>query len=219
MEEDKIIIYQTADGEASIDVKLENETVWLSQAQMAVLFDRDRTVIGRHIRKIFQEGELEEDVVCAKIAHTTPHGAVEGKTQEQVLKYYNLDVVISVGYRVKSLRGTQFRIWATHILKDYLVKGYAINEQRVKAVEAKYDELKEVVRLIGRTVSLQGQLSECEQRGLLSVITDYVYARDMLDRYDYQQLTIGKTTRRAPFRATYENAMEAIQSLKDKGDF
>ena len=216
MEEDKIIIYQTADGEASIDVKLENETVWLSQAQMAVLFDRDRTVIGRHIRKIFQEGELEEDVVCAKIAHTTPHGAVEGKTQEQVLTYYNLDVIISVGYRVKSLRGTQFRIWATHILKDYLVKGYAINEQRVKAVEAKYDELKEVVRLIGRTVSLQGQLSECEQRGLLSVITDYVYALDTLDRYDYQQLTIGKTTRRAPFRATYENAMEAIQSLKDK---
>ena len=125
-------------------------------------------------------------------------------------------MIISVGYRVNSKNATQFRIWATKILKDFLVKGYAINEQRIKAVEAKYAELKDVVRLIGRTVSLQENLSEREQSGLLSVITDYVYALDTLDRYDYQQLTIGKTTAKESFHATYDNAMETIRSLKAK---
>jgi len=216
MEDSKIVIYKTSDGQTSIDVKLENETVWLSQQQMAVLFGKDRTVIGRHIRNVFEEGELEEKVVCAKFAHTTQHGAISGKTQRQEIILYNLDVIISVGYRVKSQRGTQFRIWANRILKDYLVKGYAINENRIKQVEAKYSELKDVVRLIGRTVALQENISQSEQNGLLSVITDYVYALDTLDRYDYQQLLIDKTTANETFHATYENAMDAIRSLKDK---
>ena len=125
----EIIIYQTADGQTRLEVKMEQETVWLSQEQMSMLFQKDRTVIGRHIRNIFKEGELEEDMVCAKFAHTTPHGAIQGKSQVQMTTLYNLDVIISVGYRVKSQRGTQFRIWANRVLKDYLTKGYAVNEK------------------------------------------------------------------------------------------
>ena len=199
-----------------LDVRLENDTVWLSQAQMAMLFDKDRSVIGRHIRNVFDEKELNEVEVSAKFAHTTSHGAMAGKTQTQMLTLYNLDVIISVGYRVKSQRGTQFRIWANKILKDYIVRGYVVNEKRIKEVEEKYAELKDVVRVIGRTISLQENLSTNEERGLLSVITDYVYALDTLDRYDYQQLSIGKTTAEASFHATYENAMEAISQLKSK---
>lgn len=116
----EIILYQTADGRTNIDVKLENETVWLSKEQMASLFERDRTVISRHIKNIFQEGELDEKMVCAKFAQTTQHGAIKGKTQTAYFEFYNLDVIISVGYRVKSQRGTQFRIWANSVLKDYL---------------------------------------------------------------------------------------------------
>lgn len=216
MEENNIVIYQTQDGLTSIDVKLENDTVWLSQQQMAMLFDKDRTVIGRHIRNVFEEGELEEKMVSAKFAHTTRHGAIKGKLQQQEITLYNLDVIISVGYRVKSQRGTQFRIWANRVLKDYLVKGYAINEQRIKQVETKYNELKDVVRLMGRTLALQENISKEEQSGLFSVVTDYVYALDTLDRYDYQQLAIDNVTKEESFRATYENAMEAIRLLKDK---
>ena len=127
MEENKIVIYQTEDGQTQIDVRLENETVWLTQAQMAELFQKDRTVITRHINNVFKEGELYREEVSAKIAHTTLHGAIEGKTQTQELVLYNLDVIISVGYRVKSKRGTAFRIWARKVLKQYLVKGYAVN--------------------------------------------------------------------------------------------
>lgn len=135
----EIVLYQTADGRTSIDVKLENETAWLSKEQMAMLFERDRTVISRHIKNIFEEGELDEKVVCAKFAHTTPHGAIKGKTQTNTLELYNLDVIISVGYRVKSQRGTQFRIWANSVLKEYLIKGYAI---RNDLSQQKYDDLK-----------------------------------------------------------------------------
>lgn len=221
----ELVIYQSADGSIQLDVKMEKDTIWLSQQQMATLFEKDRTVIGRHIRNIFNEGELDESSVCAKFAHAKDYGRREGFTQQVEIVYYNLDVIISVGYRVKSLRGTQFRIWANKVLKDYLIKGYAINEQRIKTVESRYADLKDVVRLIGRTLSIQEQIAEDEERkdglsekkgGLLSVITDYVYALDTLDRYDYQQLTMESTTKQEQFHATYENAMEAIQSLKDK---
>ena len=112
MEESKIVIYQTKDGKTQIDVRLENETVWLTQAQMADLFQKDRSVITRHINNVFKEGELEKELVSAKIAHTTLHGAIKGKTQVQEIVLYNLDVIISVGYRVHSKRGTEFRVWA-----------------------------------------------------------------------------------------------------------
>jgi hypothetical protein len=121
MDKGEIIIYQAPDGTTNLDVRLEEDTVWLTREQMSELFQRERTVISKHIRNIFKEGELEENMVCAKFAHTTRHGAIEGKTQISTVQLYNLDVIISVGYRVKSQRGTQFRIWANRVLKDYLI--------------------------------------------------------------------------------------------------
>ncbi len=131
-----ILIYQTEDGQTKIQTRLDDETVWLSQEQMAELFQRDRTVISKHIRNIFNDGELEEDMVCAKFAHTTKHGAIENKTQVSNTKYYNLDVIISVGYRVKSLQGTKFRQWATARLKEYIVKGFTMNDELLKEAGA-----------------------------------------------------------------------------------
>ena len=205
---DNIIIYQAENGEIRLDVKINNDTVWLTQAQMSELFGRERTVIGKHIKNIFSEGELNEKVVCANFAHTTPHGAIKGKSQTRELVYYNLDVIISVGYRVKSKRGTQFRIWANKILKEYIIKGYAIN-QKIKL--ERYEELKDIVRILGNTIKNQEQLTSDQSKGLLAVVTDYVYALDTLDKYDYQQLTIEHTTKGDKFQATY-----AINSLKGK---
>ena len=213
MEENKIVIYQTEDGQTQIDVRLENETVWLTQAQMAELFQKDRTVITRHINNVFKEGELEKEMVCAKFAHTTPHGAIEGKHQIQEVLLYNLDVIISVGYRVKSKRGTAFRIWARRILKDYLVKGYAVNE-RIR--HEQIGELRQLVGVLGRTIQNQPVISNDETNALFEVVTDYTYALDTLDNYDYERLSIDKTTKEEPFHATYDNAMEAINGLREK---
>ena len=209
---DSIVIYQTSDGETSIDVKFQDETVWLSQAQMAELFQKDRTVIGRHINNIFKEGELKESLVCAKFTHTKNYGRREGFTQKTEITLYNLDVIISVGYRVKSHRGTQFRIWANKILKQYLLQGYAINE-RVAA--QKYDELSQLIKVLGRTIQNQEKLTE-DSRSLLDVVIDYTYALDTLERYDYQELKIEDTTGKESFHATYENAMEVIRELHEK---
>ncbi len=204
----KIVIYQTSDGQTSIDVKLENETVWLSQAQMAELFQKDRTVIGRHINNVYKENELEKESTCAKFAHV---GIDADQTYYTTL--YNLDVIISVGYRVKSRRGTQFRIWANKVLREYLVKGYAIND---KVAAQKYEELSQLVKILGRTVKAQEKLTDEDSRSLLSVVVDYSYALDTLDKYDYQQLAVEKTTKEETFHATYENAMKAIRGLKEK---
>lgn len=210
----QIVIYQPPDGQTSIDVKLEKETVWLTRQQMAELFQRDKTVILRHIQNIFKEGELEENVVCANFAHTTQHGAIPDKTQEATVKLYNLDVIISVGYRVKSQRGVQFRQWANKVLKEYLVKGYAINNH---IAAQKYEELSQLVHLLGRTINNEQELiNGDDSRELVNVVTDYTYALDTLDRYDYQQLTIEHTTIEESFRATYDSAMETIETLKEK---
>lgn len=209
----KIVIYQTADGQTQIDVRMEDETVWLTRQQMAELFQRDKTVILRHIQNIFKEGELDESVVCANFAHTTQHGAIPDKTQEATVKLYNLDVIISVGYRVKSQRGVQFRQWANKVLKDYLVKGYALNN-RLSA--QKYEELSQLVHLLGRTINNEKKLLEGDSCELVNVVTDYTYALDTLDRYDYQQLTIEHTTAEENFRATYDSAMNTITTLKEK---
>lgn len=208
-----IMIYVTEDNQISLDVKLENETVWLSQSQMALLFGRDRSVISRHINNIFKEGELEKSLVCANFAHTEKYGRKEGFVQVVTTEYYNLDVIISVGYRVKSINGTRFRQWANRVLKDYLIKGYAIND-KIKLEH--YNDLKNVVRLLSTTVKAQEKLSSDESDGLFSVISDYVYALDTLDRYDFQQLLIENTIKDERFHATYENAMDAINALKVK---
>jgi prophage maintenance system killer protein len=206
MNQGEIIIYQTPDGQTSLDVKLEKESVWLSLNQIAALFDRDKSVISRHIANVFKEGELDEESVVAKNATT----ATDGKTY--IVDFYNLDVIISVGYRVKSQRGTQFRIWANRVLKEYLLKGYAIN-QNAKAEQL--EELKSAVKLLANVLE-QKELSADEASGLLKVITDFTYALDTLDRYDYQQLEITDTTRETTFQATYESAMTAIGELRDK---
>ncbi|WP_308276168.1 virulence protein RhuM/Fic/DOC family protein [Prevotella sp.] len=203
-----IEIYRSQDGSVQLNVKLENDTVWLTQSQMAELFGRDRTVITRHINNCYKEGELDKNITCAKFAHM-------GKDQDQTYEttMYNLDVIISVGYRVKSIQGTRFRQWANSVLKQYLIKGYAINQQLKLD---RYNELKDVVRLMGRAIGMQEKVTADEYSGLFNVISDYVYALDTLDHYDYQSLSIQQTTKDEPFRATYENAMEAINALKDK---
>ena len=209
-ESPSIVIYTAEDNSVQIDVKLENETVWLSQQQMAMLFVTDRTSILRHINNIYKSGELEETSTCAKIAQVR----LEGKRYvERTIPFYNLDMIISVGYRVNSKNATKFRRWATTIIKDYLVKGYAINQ---KITQKRYEELKDVVRLMSRTYQLQESVTTEEADGLLTMIGDYVYALDILDHYDFQQLTLEKTTTEEPFHATYENAMEAINRLKPK---
>ena len=146
----EIIIYQNPDGNIKIDVHLEEETVWLTQAQMAQLFGKGRTTITEHIQNVFEEGELDENVVCRNFRHTTQHGAIAGKTQEVEVNGYNLDVIISVGYRVKSPQGTQFRIWATQRLKEYIIKGFALNDDRFKSGKSMnyFNELQERIREI-----------------------------------------------------------------------
>ena len=199
------MIYATEDGSTNLQVKLEKDTVWLTQAQMSDLFQKDQSVIARHISNVFKEGELEKESNM-QILHNT-------LSKYKPTSVYSLDVIISVGYRVKSKRGVQFRQWANKVLKEYLVKGYAINKDI--QIE-RYNELKEVVRLMSRAITLQEKATEMEYGGLFNVITDYVYALDTLDRYDYQTLSIESTTKEEPFRATYENAMSAIHSLKEK---
>ena len=213
MDTNQIVIYQTDDGQAVIDVRMENETVWLTQAQMAELFQKDRTVITRHIRNIFKEGELNEKVVCAKFAHTTQHGAIKGKEQRQEVILYNLDVIISVGYRVKSQRGVQFRQWANKVLKDYLLKGYAVNE-RIR--RSQIGELRQLVQMVGRTLQNQPLLNNDENQALFDIVVDYTYALDTLDDYDYQRLGVKETTQEEKFQATYDNAMQAIAALREK---
>ncbi|MBQ2434641.1 MAG: virulence protein RhuM/Fic/DOC family protein [Bacteroidaceae bacterium] len=206
----EIIIYQTEDGQTQIDVRMENETVWLTQAQMAELFNTDRTSIVRHINNIYKTEELEREATCAKIAQVQ----IEGKRSvTRTIPYFNLDMIISVGYRVNSKRGVQFRQWANRVLKQYLVKGYAVNERRV---QEHYTELRQLVQILGRTISSQEQLSKQENQDLLDVVVDYTYALDTLDNYDYERLTIDRTTSEEPFRATYEGAMKEIDRLREK---
>ena len=212
-EDNQIIIYQTADNQTQIDVRMENDTVWLTQAQMADLFQKDRTVISRHIRNVFKEGELDESLVCAKFALPKKYGRRKGYMQEAETTIYNLDVIISVGYRVKSQRGVQFRQWANRVLKQYLIKGYAINE---RLRHEQISELRQLVQVVSRTLQHREQENTIETQDLLDVVVDYTYALDTLDNYDYERLTIDQTTKVASFHATYENTMEQIQRLRDK---
>ena len=205
-----IILYQSEDGQTHVDVRMENDTVWLTQAQMAELFETDRTSIVRHINNIYKTEELEREATCAKIAQVQMEG---NRTVTRQIPFFNLDMIISVGYRVNAKRGVKFRQWANRILKQYLIKGYAIN-QNMKL--ERYNELKNVVQLMARAISLQESVSNNEYDGLFHVISDYVYALDTLDRYDFQTLAINQTTAYEPFRATYDNAMAAINALKDK---
>ena len=191
---------------------MENDMIWLTRQQIASLFGRDYKTISKHINNALKE-ELAGSVVVAKFANTTQHGAIKGKTQTHEIDYFNLEVITSVGYRVKSKRGVQFRQWANNVLKQYLIKGYAVNERIRKE---QIGELRQLVGMLGRTIQNQTLLSNDETNALFEVVTDYTYALDTLDNYDYERLTINKTTKEEPFHATYENAMEAIDGLREK---
>ena len=206
----QIIIYQTDDDQTQIDVRMENDTVWLTQAQMAELFQTDRTSIVRHINKIYADDELDRDSTCAKIAQVQKEGQ---RTVRRSIPYFNLDMIISIGYRVNSKRGVKFRQWANRVLKQYLIKGYAINE---RLRHEQICELRQLVQVVSRTLQHREQDNTIETQDLLDVVVDYTYALDTLDNYDYERLTIDQTTKVASFHVTYENAMEQIQRLRDK---
>ena len=207
MNKGQIIIYQSSDGQTELDVRLEGDSVWLSQAQMAQLLQVRPQNITMHIRNVYKEGELERTLTCKDFLQVQDEG---GRLISRKIKFYNLDVIISVGYRVKSMRGTQFRIWANRVLKEYLIQGYAIN-RNVKAEQL--DELKRTIAIMNEVLAAKS-VTKDEAIGLLRVISDFAYGLDTLDRYDYQQLEITDTTADEPFRATYESAMEALQVLK-----
>ena len=203
--ENQIKIYQANDGSTQIKVQFEQDSVWLTQVQMAELFERDRTVIGRHISNVFIENELDENVVCANFAHTTQHGAIKGKSQSKDVKYYNLDVIISVGYRVKSKQGTQFRIWANSILKEYLVKGYAVNEKRLAQKEQEVQLLKNGIQILSRAIEEKANENEW-----LSVFSKGL---QLLDDYDHEQLDSKGLTKKQAFYPTREDYQELINQM------
>ena len=201
---DKIIIYQSEDGKTQLDVKLEGETVWLSTRQMAELFNKEESNIRRHVNNVFKEAELKRE----NNVHFLHVNGVK-----KPVPYYTLDVIISVGYRVHSQRGVRFRQWANGVLKQYLVKGYAINENIRKQQIA---ELRQLVQVVGRAIQQQPAKSTDESNALFDVVVDYTYALDTLDDYDYQRLHISRITKEEPFHATYENAMHEIDLLRQK---
>ena len=208
----EIIIYRAEDNTIQLDVRMENETVWLTASQMAQLFGRDVKTIRKHINNALRE-ELADEVVGAKFASTTQHGAMEGKTQTNEVMFYNLEMITSIGFRVKSKRGIQFRKWANHVLKNYLIKGFAVNE---KLRREQLSDLRQLVQIVGRTVQSKAVESADETQAVFDVVLDYTYALDTLDNYDYERLTVKETTPEERFRATYENAMQTISALREK---
>jgi prophage maintenance system killer protein len=210
MEKSKIRIYKNLKGNTSIEVKLDKETVWLNQYQLETLFQTNRTSISRHIRNIYKTDGLDENRTCAKIAQVRKEGK---RTIERNIKYYNLDIIIAVGYRVNSKQGTEFRIWATQLLKEYLVKGFTINQEKLKKQNKQLLELKETVKILSNVVSNK-KLSNDESKGLLEIISDYSYALDVLDKYDYQSLKIEDITTNEIYQLTYKEAIDKIQMTK-----
>ncbi|HNP20107.1 MAG TPA: RhuM family protein [Fulvivirga sp.] len=203
-----IEIYQSSDGQTEVQVTFDNETVWLNLEQLGQLFDRDRTVVGRHIKNIFNENELDENVVCADFAHTTQHGAIKGKTQAKTAKYYNLDVIISVGYRVKSIRGTQFRQWASNKLKDYLIQGYSVNVKRLEQTNQEIQILRSGIKILSRAI---------EEKALeegIEWLTKFTKGLTLLDDYDHERLdTKGLSLKRAvyPTREEYQSLINLMK--------
>jgi len=214
--DNQIEIYQGSDGQTQIEVKFEEDTVWLSQEQIGELFGKGRSTITEHIRNIFKEAELEEPVVCREFRHTTLHGAIEGKTQVKTIKHYNLDVIISVGYRVKSKQGTQFRIWATKRLKDYLVQGYAINEKRLAQKQQEIQTLKDGIRILSRVIEQKAEDQNLEW------LSHFAKGLELLDDYDHENLdTRGLTKRPAnyPNLMDYHNVIASMRSEFESGVF
>jgi len=204
----EIVLFENQD--IKLEVNMKDETVWLSLEQMTKLFDRDRTVITRHINNIFKDGELQKKEVCAKFAHTTEHGALTNKTQTRELDYFNLDMIISVGYRVKSKKGIIFRKWASKVLKDYLLKGYAVNQKRLEYLE-------KTIKLIDIAGRIDTELKGNEAREIIKVINNYSNALNLLDDYDHKTLLKPKGTKNDT-KIKYEECMDIISKLKFNND-
>jgi len=198
----EIVLYQAPDGSVKLDVRLERDTIWLNLNQMAALFDRDKSVISRHLRNVFREGELDRESVVAFFATT----AADGKTYQ--VEYYNLDAIISVGYRVNSKRGTQFRIWATQVLRDHILQGYTVNARRLQ-------ELQQTIRLVS-TLADRRALSGEEATGLLRVVHDYAVALKLLDDYDHGRIPPVRGDRETAEPISLEEAWRVIGELKER---
>ncbi len=210
MNESSIQIYRLDNGATEIEVKLDQDTIWLSQKQIAELFDKDSDTIGLHLKNIYSTGELKE------FSTTEDYSVVQKEGTRNVrrkIKHYNLDAIISVGYRVNSIRGTQFRIWANKILKEYLIQGYSINERALKRQNEQLSELQKTIKILSSAIQSK-ELTSDESKGLLSIVSDYSYALDILDQYDYQTLTITKTSGKDIYRITYAEAIDQINLVR-----
>jgi hypothetical protein len=199
----EIVLYQSPDGKAALDVRLEGETLWLSINEMAGLFERDKSVISRHLRNVFKTGELDRGATVAFFATVQDEG---GRQVERQIEYFNLDAIISVGYRVNSKRGTQFRVWATHVLRDHLLKGYSVNQRRL-------EELRKSVKLVEQVLD-RYEVDTDQARALLRVITDYAYALELLDDYDHQRISVREVRKGEVKGISHSEAIQIIDQLR-----
>ncbi len=209
MPQSSIVIYETENGQTHIEVMFEQDTLWLSLLQIAELFERDKSVISRHLKNIFDAGELVKNSVVAKNATT----AADGKIYQ--VEYFNLDAIISVGYRVNSKKGTQFRLWASNILKRYLVQGYALNEQKLQTQQQKLTDLKQAIALSSRLFQ-QKDLTASESQGILSILEQYSHALTVLDDYDHQRLQVTGIQQAGQRRISYDEAIQQIQLWRER---
>src|SRR3989339_1377020 len=208
----EVIIYRSADGQDQLEVHFGKDTVWLTLNQMADLFERDKSVISRHLRTIFSSGELDKKGIVAKNATVQMEG---GRKVARNIEWYNLDAIISVGYRVNSMRGTQFRIWATNVLKQHLIQGYTINQRRLKEHTESLKTLQQAVKMLA-DLSSRKSLTSDEAKGLFEVIRDYSYGLDVLDDYDHGRTQIKSATAKEGYQLTYEEGLKVIGQMRQK---
>lgn len=208
---EEIIIYQNKDKNAQVEVRLDADSIWLSLNQIAEIFDKDKSVISRHLKNIYKEGELAKEATVAKNATVQTEA---GRKVKRAIEYYNLDAIISVGYRVNSQKATQFRIWSTKILKEHLVKGFTLNEKRLQQAENRYKELQQAVKFISTAIQ-QKKLQSNESQGILKVLEQYSHALELLDKYDHQQLEIGIGTHETIQKLTYKQAIKEIKNWRE----
>lgn len=209
----KIVIYTTDDGSISLDAKLEDDTVWLSQKQMAELFGVKTPAISKHLKNIFKEGELDEKVVISILETTTKHGAIKDKTQTNYINVYNLDAIISVGYRVNSARATQFRIWATKIIKEHIIKGYTINEKILKAKQEQVKALQSALNLLTRSIENQIETVD-EAQNIAKILDNFAKGLNLLDDYDHETLDVKGSTNKTAVVISEEEYLEVIKTMK-----
>jgi death-on-curing family protein len=207
----EIVIYKPAKGEVELKVQLKRETIWLTQAQIALLFGTKRPAITKHLANIFKSGELDDKVVSSILEHTTKHGAIKGKTQTKKVKFYNLDAIISVGYRVNSQRATQFRIWATKILKQYLLQGYVVNEKRLLEAQSKFKQLQQTVLFLRKKV--KGRLLKGQEVQIFNLLADYTKTLSLLEQYDKRKLKVKRGVK-GKFILRYGDCVKIITKIK-----